>query len=178
MILIASDHAGFPLKEQLKEWLASEKTGIDSLDSVTRERKFLDLGCNSLDSTDYPDFAKVLASELLCYTKSLEADSNREASPKLQDFGILICGSGQGMCMQANRFPGIRAALVYDEDSARLSRAHNNANVICLGARKTSIEEANHFVRIFANSNFEGGRHQIRVLKLDAPLQTPLKNTY
>jgi ribose 5-phosphate isomerase B len=161
MILIASDHAGFELKEQLKDWLSSQGTGIDLLDSPTRERKILDLGCNSEEIVDYPDNAKALAYELLCYVK------NTPQSLVLKDWGVLICGSGQGMCMQANRFSGIRAALVYDQDSAALSRAHNNANVICLGARKTSFEEAKNLMRIFANTHFEAGRHAKRVEKLD-----------
>ncbi len=137
-ILIASDHAGFKLKEELKSSLATEF-------------EFIDLGTNSEGSVDYPDFGTALA-------KAIE---NKKA-----EFGILICGSGVGISIAANRNPAVRAALVYNEEIAKLSRQHNDANVICLGARFLDITTARKLVEIFLNTPFEGGRHENRVKKL------------
>ena len=104
-----------------------------------------DLGTNTPESVDYTDYAHQLCSNL----KS--------------DFGILICGSGNGMCMAANKWPDVRAALCWDVDIVRLSRAHNNANVLCLPARFVSVEDAIDMVSIFMETEFEGGRHVKRV---------------
>lgn len=136
-ILIASDHAGFELKNFLKKEL--EKIGI----------KVVDLGCNSPEkSVDYPDFAQKLCKKLK------------------QEFGILICGSGIGISIAANRFKHIRAALCHNVKAAKLTRAHNNANVLCLGARMISQKTATAIVKVFLNTKFEGGRHEGRVNKL------------
>lgn len=136
-IFIASDHAGFTLKE--------------SLINEFKELQIIDLGCNSeTESVDYPDFAQKLSKEISSNT----------------DFGILICGSGIGISIAANRFNHIRAALCHNEISAELSRAHNNANVICLGARFTESQDAIAAVKTFLNTEFEDGRHGRRVKKL------------
>jgi ribose 5-phosphate isomerase B len=137
-ILIASDHAGFGLKEHLKKYLSSNYD-------------VLDLGTNSEVSVDYPDFGLALA-------KAIE--------DKKAEQGILVCGSGVGISIAANRNKAVRAALVNNEELARLSRLHNNANVICLGARLTNPETAVKLVNIFLTTSFEGGRHQTRVDKL------------
>ena len=134
---IASDHAGFKLKEQIKEELM--------------DMELIDLGPSDETRVDYPDFAQKLCDQLKIDTTS---------------FGILICGSGQGMAMKANRNSHIRAALCYSEDVAAISRAHNNANVICLGARFIDKDEAIKVLKAFFTADFEGGRHLDRVKKL------------
>jgi ribose 5-phosphate isomerase B len=136
-IAIACDHAGLPLKEALKAALP--------------DVKWLDLGTNAPDSVDYPDFANKLAIAL----------ADGEA-----DKGVLICGSGIGISIAANRHSHIRCALVHDVTGARLSRMHNNANVLALGARLTGVEVAKDAVQAFLATDFEGGRHQKRVDKL------------
>jgi ribose 5-phosphate isomerase B len=135
-LYIASDHAGFKLKEEIQKGLP--------------ELPWEDLGPSNDHSVDYPDYADRL-------------------TDKIQDeksFGILICGSGQGMVIRANRFSHIRAALCWNEDITRLSRQHNNANVLCLGSRWISTEEALKLILVFLNTEFEGGRHSARVEKL------------
>jgi ribose 5-phosphate isomerase B len=139
-LLIAADHAGFELKESLKK----------SLDQ--RGLPYRDLGTSSAESVDYPDFAHRLA----------DAIGRGEA-----ERGLLVCGSGQGMAMAANRHHGVRAALAHDEESARLSREHNDANVLSLGARLTSPEKAERILDIFLETPFAGGRHERRVVKID-----------
>lgn len=141
-IYIAGDHAGFPLKEHVIKYLAEH--------SKSQKIKFTDLGPFNLDSVDYPDFA-----DLVC--KKVIAD--KEAR------GILICGSGQGMAMRANKYAPIRAALVYNDEIAKLSREHNDANVICLGARFCTTENAEKWINIFLNTPFSEGRHRQRVDK-------------
>ena len=140
-IAIGADHAGVALKDQLKQWLS------DRGDTVQ------DLGTHSSDSVDYPDFATAVAHEV--------ADGRAER-------GLLVCGSGIGMAIAANKVAGIRAAAVVDEASARLSREHNDANVLALGARLTAKEEAQELLRIFLTTAYEGGRHQRRVDKISA----------
>jgi ribose 5-phosphate isomerase B len=136
-ILIASDHAGF----ELKEFLIKELKDLDF--SIT------DLGCdNAKDSVDYPDFAKKLGKKLK------------------NEVGILICGSGIGISIAANRFSHIRAALCHNAKSAALSRMHNNSNVLCLGARMISQKAALNITKKFLNTKFEAGRHEKRVAKL------------
>ncbi len=138
-IVIASDHAGFDLKLLITKYL-KEKYQI------------IDLGCNdSTTSVDYPDFAQELAKKII----------NQEA-----DFGILICGSGIGISIAANRFKEVRAALCHNQETAQLSRQHNDANVLCLGARIVSEADALKIVEAFLNTKFEGGRHIKRVEKL------------
>ncbi len=137
-IYIASDHAGFDLKEILiKEF---KKLNIE----------FIDLGTDSKESVDYPDFANKLS-------EKIKKDS---------DFGILICGSGIGISIAANRHKNIRAALCNSAKSAKLSRAHNNANVLCLGARLIKEKPAFSISKAFLSSEFEGDRHAKRVEKL------------
>ncbi len=134
-IFIASDHAGYEMKTKLNEHFSS----------------FIDLGTNSLDSVDYPDFAHKLTSEVL----------KNEGS-----FGILICGTGVGMSIAANRFKGIRAGLVNSLEVARLIRQHNDANVLVIPGRFMDNEEAKNCVKVFIDTKFESGRHKKRVDKI------------
>jgi len=138
-VALASDHAGVELKEVLKSELAAR--GIE----------ILDLGTNSTESVDYPDYGKALA----------EAVAAGRAGR-----GVAVCGSGIGISIAANRVPGVRAALCHDSLDARLSRLHNNANVLALGARTTGIDVARDCLAAFLDTEFEGGRHQGRVEKL------------
>jgi len=138
-IVIGSDHAGFELKENLREFLTS--AGYEVVDH----------GTYSLDSVDYPDFAHKVSS-----------DVNKGIIEK----GILVCGSGQGVCMTANKYIGVRAALAWSAEIAGLSREHNNANVLCLPARFIEISEAQNVVKTFIETAFEGGRHERRVNKI------------
>ena len=137
IVAIACDHGGFALKEALKI----------ALPDVT----WLDLGTNSAGSVDYPDFAGKLADAI----KAGEAGR-----------GILICGSGIGISIAANRNPKVRAVLVHDTTSARLSREHNDANVVAFGQRLIGVEVAREALKVFLNTPFEGGRHAGRVAKL------------
>jgi ribose 5-phosphate isomerase B len=139
IIAIASDHGGFELKKELSRYL--EKMGWHAKD----------LGTYGLEAVDYPDRADEMA---------------RWISFNPEKMGILICGSGIGMSIAANRYRLIRAALCNDSTSASLARKHNNANVLCLGARLISSETAKECVDSFLNSEFEGGRHVARVEKL------------
>jgi ribose 5-phosphate isomerase B len=138
-IAIASDHGGFALKEALKPEL--ERQGFS----------VLDLGPNSNASVDYPDFANALAAAL--------GDGRAQR-------GVLICGSGIGISIAANRHRHIRAALVHDALGARLCRQHNDANVLCLGERLIGVDVAKDCLKVFLTTDFEGGRHQNRVAKL------------
>ena len=138
-IILASDHAGFELKEQIKNFL------------IKKRRKVLDLGTNSANSVDYPDFAHRLSNKM---------------KKNAKQFGILVCGSGIGMGMTANRHKNIRAALCYNLKSAKLSRQHNNANVMTIGARLTTKNVALKCVNAFINTNFKGGRHLRRIKKI------------
>lgn len=139
-IAIASDHGGFDLKRALVEELAAAKVAL------------LDLGTNSADSVDYPDFANDLARAIL--------------SGKAER-GVLLCGTGIGVSIAANRHKGIRAALCHDVTTARLAREHNNANVLVLGGRTTGFETARDCLKVFLSTSFDGGeRHARRVGKL------------
>jgi ribose 5-phosphate isomerase B len=138
-VAIGSDHAGYDLKEELISFL--EGKGI----------LFNDFGTHSADSVDYPDFAHPVAS----------AVENGEAS-----FGILLCGSGNGVAITANKHPGIRAAICWGEELAQLARKHNNANIICVPGRFVREGDAEKMVNIFMTTDFEGGRHQQRVEKI------------
>ncbi len=139
-IAIASDHAGFALKAELRDWLG----GLG--------HEVVDLGAHGLDSVDYPDYAAALA----------EAIREGRAAQ-----GVLICGSGIGISIAANRHAGVRAALCHDQTSARLAREHNDANVIALGARLVGTEVAKDCVATFLATAFEGGeRHARRIAKL------------
>ena len=137
-ICIASDHAGFNLKESIKDFLIDKNISI------------IDLGPLNDNSVDYPDYAKKL--------------SNRVRLKK-SDIGILVCGSGTGMAMSANKIKGIRAAVCYNLRSTRLSRQHNDANIISIGSRLTKKNTALKLVSVFLKTKFEGGRHQRRVKK-------------
>jgi ribose 5-phosphate isomerase B len=141
-IAIACDHGGFDLKNTLINELKSN--GL----------KVLDLGCDSTDSVDYPDYAYKLAQAI--------KDGQAER-------GVVVCGSGIGISIAANRFPEIRCALVHDALGAKLSRQHNNANVIAFGDRTTGVATAIDALNIFLNTEFEGGRHARRVEKLSNP---------
>jgi ribose 5-phosphate isomerase B len=138
-IVIGSDHAGFRYKEKIADYL--EGAGY----SVT------DFGCFSEESVDYPDFAHPVA-------RAVEKGKNI--------FGILICGSGNGVCMTANKHKKIRAALCWTTEIAKLSRLHNDANIVCLPARFIDFDMAREIVNVFLNSSFEGGRHLKRVKKI------------
>jgi ribose 5-phosphate isomerase B len=140
MIVIASDHGGFILKEAIKKFLAEQKYDVQ------------DLGTSSPDSVDYPDFAHRLAGAM----------ERREA-----DMGILVCGSGIGMAMAANRHRGIRAAVCTNEYMAAVARKHNDANVLCLGERVVGVDLARAIVTAFLHNDFEGGRHERRVEKIE-----------
>ncbi len=133
-IHIASDHAGFELKEAIKKHLAERIEVID-------------LGTNSTESVDYPDFAEKLARNL-------------------EERGILICGTGIGMSIVANKFPGVRAALCHDEFTAKMSRKHNDANVLVIGSKVVNKDAALKIVDVWLSTEFEGGRHQRRLDKL------------
>ena len=137
-IFLASDHAGFVLKQTISKFL--KRKGI----------KFLDLGTKNKQSVDYPDFAHLLA-------KKMKTKNN---------VGVLICGSGIGMTMAANRHKNIRAALFHNIKSAKLSRMHNNANVITLGSRLTKADVALKCITVFLKTNFDGGRHLRRTRKI------------
>ena len=138
-ISLASDHAGFVLKEIIKNKLTKEKI------------KVIDLGPKTNMSVDYPDYAKKVA---------------RNVSSKKTNMGILVCGSGTGMAMSANKFRKIRAAVCYNSVSTRLSRTHNNANILALGSRLTKKKQAIKLVNIFLSTKFEGGRHLRRTKKI------------
>lgn len=138
-IAIGSDHAGFCLKKEMKEHLQQKGAEI------------MDFGADSEESVDYPDFAHPVAA----------AVEKGEA-----DFGILMCGSGNGINMTANKHAGIRSALCWNEEVARLARQHNNANILSLPARFLKIEEAEKIADVFLNEKFEGGRHERRVQKI------------
>jgi ribose 5-phosphate isomerase B len=138
-ICIASDHGGFNLKETIKDYLIKKNISI------------FDLGPSENKTVDYPDYAKKVANRI---------------KAKKSDVGILVCGSGTGMAISANKTKTIRAAVCYNVNSTRLSREHNNANIISLGARLTSKKLSLKLVNIFLKTKFEGGRHLKRVNKI------------
>ena len=138
-ICIASDHAGFNLKESIKDFLINKNISI------------IDLGPINDNSVDYPDYAKKLSNRIKL---------------KKSNIGILVCGSGTGMAMSANKIKGIRAAVCYNVRSTRLSRQHNDANIISIGSRLTKKNTAFKLVSVFLKTKFEGGRHQRRVKKI------------
>ena len=138
-IFISSDHAGYNLKEQIKK-------------KFSNKFKFQDLGTNNSDiSVNYPDYAHNLC---------------KKVSKKSSNMGILVCGSGMGMSMAANRHKKIRAAVCYSLKNTKLSRLHNNANIITLGSRLTNKNTAFNCIKVFMNTKFEGGRHKKRVKKI------------
>lgn len=139
-IAIGNDHAGPSLKKELISFLENEGHEV------------INFGTDGHESVDYPDFAKAVSNAIL----------NKEA-----DLGILICGTGIGISIAANKISGIRAAVVTNELCARLARQHNNANILALGARIVGLDLAKACVKEFLNAEFEGGRHLIRVNKLE-----------
>ena len=139
IIAIGSDHGGYEAKQELIKWITENRVA-----------SFMDFGTYSTDSCDYPDFAEGVCADIA------SGQSN---------FGILICGTGIGMSMVANRNPLIRAGLCKDVETAKLTRQHNNANVLCLGARVTDINDMIDIVQAFLSTEFEAGRHQIRIDK-------------
>jgi len=138
-ICIGSDHAGFDLKEAVKDYL------------IKKNLSTIDLGPYNIKSVDYPDYAKKVS---------------RRIKSKKSEIGILICGSGTGMAISANKIKGIRAAVCYDLKSTRLSRLHNNANIISLGSRLIKKNMAFKLITTFLNTEFEGGRHLRRIKKI------------
>lgn len=138
-VAIGSDHAGFEMKESLKEYVKSLGHEVE------------DFGAPSSDPVDYPDIGYRVA---------------RDVASGRFDRGVLICGTGIGMSIVANKVPGVRAALVGDVETARLAREHNDANVLTLGARLIRLELAREIVRIFLDTGFAGGRHARRVEKI------------
>jgi ribose 5-phosphate isomerase B len=138
-VLIASDHAGLPGKEIVRKTL--DEMGVE----------YEDLGTDNGDAVDYPDFAERVA---------------RGVAGGAAERGILVCGSGIGMQIAANKVPGIRAALAWNEETARLSRQHNDANIVAVGARTTAPETIDQIVRAFLTTDFAGGRHTPRVEKI------------
>lgn len=138
-IAMANDHAGYELKLKIKAWLEEQGAAVT------------DHGCHSNESCDYPDFAHPCAAQV----ESGEAD-----------FGVIICGTGNGISMTANKHQGVRAALCWDTPLAELARQHNNANVLGLPARFISEEKALEVVKAFFSTDFEGGRHERRVNKI------------
>jgi len=138
-LAIASDHAGFELKRELLELLSHRKVTVH------------DVGTFSADAVDYPDFAIEVA---------------KAVAAGVADVGVLVCGTGIGMSIVANKFKGVRAALCHTEFEARMSRAHNDANILCLGSRVTGAGLARVVLEAFLNTKFEGGRHERRVQKI------------
>ncbi len=137
---IACDHAGFEYKEKLKKYL------------LKKNIKITDYGCYSSDSVDYPDFAHKLS-------ESIEKKEN--------NVGIQFCGTGNGINMSANKHQGIRSALCWNTHIAKQARLHNNANILTMPARHLDWDEVKNIVDIFLNTDFEGGRHEIRVKKIN-----------
>lgn len=140
LISIGSDHAGYKLKEEIKSFLSSLNI------------KYKDCGTFSEESVDYPDFGHAVANDV----------KNKQA-----DFGIVICGSGNGINMSANKHKGIRSALCWNEEIAKLARLHNDANILALPGRFINVDEAKKAVKTFIDTPFEGGRHQNRINKID-----------
>jgi len=139
-VIVGSDHAGFELKEKVKKTL--ERLGV----------RVEDVGTHSTESVDYPDFAHRVA-------EAVEKGRSER--------GILVCGTGIGVSIAANRHPGVRAAVAYDAETARLSREHNDANVLCLGGRTIEPALADRIVEIWLRTPFAGGRHARRVAKIE-----------
>jgi ribose 5-phosphate isomerase B len=140
MIAIGSDHAGYEMKEALINWVAQQEIPV------------IDFGPDSAESVDYPDYAHAVTASIL------DGESV---------IGILICGTGNGICMTANKWRDIRAALCWNPEIASLARQHNNANILCMPARFISIEDAIQILEVFLDTEFEGGRHEKRVNKIN-----------
>ena len=138
-ISIGNDHAGVEYKNYIREYLLDKNIQVNNY------------GTDSLDSVDYPDFAHPVSNDV---------------NEKKSDLGILICGSGNGVCMTANKYKNVRAALCWNKELALLSKSHNNANIVCIPARFIEKEEALEIIKTFILEEFEGGRHERRVNKI------------
>jgi ribose 5-phosphate isomerase B len=138
-VAVGADHAGFEYKEHLKSWLVSHGYSVK------------DFGTYSTDAADYPDFAHPVAAAV---------------EKKEFQFGLLLCGSANGVAMTANKHQGIRAAICWKEELAELARTHNDANIVCIPARHVSLELAEKILNTFLHASFEGGRHLRRVDKI------------
>ena len=138
-IAIGADHAGMALKNQVVGWLKSQGHQVE------------DAGTHSIESCDYPDFAAAVA---------------RDVASGTTERGILVCSTGVGMSIAANKINGIRAALAMNADEVQLSRQHNNANILTMGAKYTTAEQAQEFIKMFLETPFEAGRHERRVNKI------------
>ena len=141
IVPIASDHAGFKAKELTKKMLKD------------MGHMPVDFGTHSEDSVDYPDFAIQVAEKI---------------NSGEHEMGILVCGSGQGMCMTANKYPKVRGALVYSPEVAKLTRTHNNANILCLPGRQLNADQLKEILESWFSSDFEGGRHERRINKIQS----------
>ncbi len=149
MLVIGSDHGGLELKKAIKVALASRGMDVD------------DYGTDNDNSVDYPDFAEKVASAI---------------SQGSAERGILVCGTGIGMSIVANKFPGVRAALATDEFMAQMAKEHNNANILVLGGRVLNVDMAVRMVNVWLDSAYEGGRHQLRLDKI-ARLEEAVRNS-
>lgn len=141
-ILIGNDHAGYSLK-------------LSIIKNLEDKYEFFDKGSYSNESVDYPDYASIIAKEI---------------QSEKGDLGILICGTGNGVCMTANKFKGIRAVICWNEEIAKLAKQHNNANIICIPSRFIKVEEALKIIESFILEKFEGGRHERRIKKINENL--------
>jgi RpiB/LacA/LacB family sugar-phosphate isomerase len=139
-IAIGSDHAGFALKETLRTWLVDQGHDVR------------DLGTHSEERVDYPHFGAAVG---------------RAVAAGDVDLGVAVCGSGQGICMAANKIPGVRGGVIRDEQDAEMTRRHNDANVACFGERFTDPQVAVDSLRVFVETPFDGGRHEARVKMLE-----------
>jgi|TARA_A100001388_G_C28684301_1_gene457956 ribose 5-phosphate isomerase B len=141
-ILIGNDHAGYSLK-------------LSIIKNLEDKYEFFDKGSYSDESVDYPDYASIIAKEI---------------QSEKGDLGIIICGTGNGVCMTANKFKGIRAVICWNEEIAKLAKQHNNANIICIPSRFIKVEEAMKIIESFILEKFEGGRHERRIKKINENL--------
>jgi ribose 5-phosphate isomerase B len=139
-VVVASDHAGYRLKEAVKAYLVDQGIAV------------VDKGPFDEQSVDYPDFG---------------GEAAKEVSEGRVQWGVMCCGSGVGMAMVANRYPGVRAVHCLDTDTARMARRHNNANVLTMGGRRTAVDHAMEILDVFLHTEFDGGRHERRVEKID-----------
>ena len=141
-ILIGNDHAGYSLK-------------LSIIKNLEDKYEFFDKGSYSNESVDYPDYASIIAKEI---------------QSEKGDLGIIICGTGNGVCMTANKYKGIRAVICWNEEIAKLAKQHNNANIICMPSRFIKVEEAIKIIESFILEKFEGGRHERRIKKINENL--------
>ena len=141
-ILIGNDHAGYSLK-------------LSIIKNLEDKYEFFDKGSYSNESVDYPDYASIIAKEI---------------QSEKGDLGIIICGTGNGVCMTANKFKGIRAVICWNKEIAKLAKQHNNANIICIPSRFIKVEEAMKIIESFILEKFEGGRHERRIKKINENL--------